>query len=308
MLGKLPTDILAWESFSNDWAIDAKEELKLEDLRILHADYGQIPDLNDVNAKSDVVFAYNGTTSGVKVPNLDWLAKDRGEAITICDATSAVFAMDIDYSKLDVITFSWQKVLGSEAAHGILILSPKAVNRLETYQAPRSLPKVFRLTKKGKLIKGIFSGATINTPSMLAVEDVLDSLNWVESIGGEKAMIKRSQANLAAIDKWQAASSWANFLADKQETISNSSICLKIDDADFKKLDSETQQEFVKSMLKILEQEQVAFDIASYRDAPTGIRIWGGGTVESKDVEILTSWLDYAFDETKQKYLNQNAA
>jgi len=301
LLGQRGVDVLSWESFSKDWATDAKEQLKLENLRIFHADYGVLPDLSQVNSDNDVVFAYNGTTSGVRVPNCDWISDDRA-GLTICDATSAVFANNLDWKKLDVTTFSWQKVMGSEGAHGMIILSPRAVERLETYEPNRALPKIFRLTNNGKLIKGIFSGSTINTPSMIAVEDALDSLNWIKSIGGNKAMIERSNNNLNIVKKWVENSDRISFLAEEQDTISNTSICLKIIDKTYNELDSDVQQTFIKDLLSILENEEVAYDIASYRDAPTGIRIWGGGTVEADDTRLLMEWIDYAFSEILLKY------
>jgi len=302
LLGERGVDVFAWESFSSDWAIDAEKELKLKDLNIYQAEYGVLPDLSEAKPDRDIVFAYNGTTSGVKVPNCDFISDDR-EGITICDATSAIFAYDMPWSKLDVTTFSWQKVMGSEAAHGMLILSPKAVARLESYTPDRPLPKIFRIKSKGKVSSGIFSGATINTPSMLAVEDAFDSLKWIKSIGGAKAMFQRSADNLAAVKSWVDNNSWAEFLAEKEETLSSTSICLKITESSYQALDLESQQAFVKEMVKLLDSEDVAYDIAAYRDAPAGLRIWGGGTVETKDVEILTQWLDYAFGEVSKRYL-----
>jgi len=302
MLGERGVDVFSWESFSSDWAKDAENELKIADLNIYHADYGLLPDLNEAKADRDIVFAYNGTTSGVKVPNCDFISSDR-QAITICDATSAVFAYDMPWNKLDVTTFSWQKVMGSEAAHGILVLSPRAVARLESYTPDRPLPKIFRVKKKGKVNGGIFEGATINTPSMLAVEDALDSLNWIKSIGGGAAMVKRSEANLAAVTNWVNNTPWIEFLAESEDTISSTSICLKITDSSYQALSADDQQVFVKDMVKLLDSEQVAYDIAAYRDAPAGLRVWGGGTVETKDIEILTEWLDYAFNEVSKNYL-----
>lgn len=301
LLGARGVDVLSWESFSTDWAIDAKEQLKLDNLRLFHAEYGVLPDLSQVNQDNDIVFPFNGTTSGVRMPNCDWISSKR-EGLTICDATSAIFAMDIDWLKLDVTTFSWQKVMGSEAAHGMLILSPRAVERLETYIPDRPLPKIFRLTNKGKLIKGIFSGSTINTPSMLAVEDALDALQWIKSIGGEKSMIDRSQNNLKAIKSWVANTQWVDFLAEDPDTISNSSICLKIIDKSYQSFDHDQQKSFVKDLVSDLENEKVAYDIASYRDAPSGIRIWGGGTVETSDIILLTEWLDYSFNKILNNY------
>ncbi len=301
MLGERGVDVFSWESFSSDWAKDAKNELKLPDLRIHHAEYGVLPDLANANPERDIVFAYNGTTSGVKVPNLDFISSERS-AITICDATSAVFAYDFDWSKLDVTTFSWQKVLGSEGAHGMLILSPKAIARLESYSPEHPLPKIFRIKKKDKVNVSIFEGATINTPSMLAAEDALDALNWVKEIGGNKAMIKRSADNLAALQNWVSKTNWVEFLAEDTATLSSTSICLKIIAADFQNLAAEQQADFVKKLVKLLEAEDVAYDIAAYRDAPTGLRIWGGGTVETKDIEILTEWLDFAYQEIAKDF------
>ncbi|KOP23852.1 phosphoserine aminotransferase [Hapalosiphon sp. MRB220] len=298
LLGKLPLDILAWESFGQEWVKDVVDELQLPDTRILKAPYGSLPDLAQVDFSHDVVFLWNGTTSGVRVPNGDWIASDR-TGLTICDATSAVFAMDIPWDKLDVVTYSWQKVLGGEAQHGVIVLSPRAVERLETYKPPRPLPKLFRLAQKGKLIEGIFQGDTINTPSMLCVEDALDGLKWAESIGGLPGLINRSQANLAAMAKWVEQSSWANFLAEKPETRSCTSICLKIVDTWFTELTPEQQGQCAKKLAKTLEKQQVAYDIASYRAAPPGIRIWGGATVETADIEALLPWLDWAYATVK---------
>jgi phosphoserine aminotransferase len=292
-LGPRPVDVLVWESFSKDWAIDAKE-LGLKDFRVLDADYGELPDLKQVEQERDVVFVYNGTTSGVRLENLKWLNKKR-EGLTICDATSAAFAMEMDWSKLDVTTFSWQKVLGSEGAHGMLILSPKAVERLEKSPPKRALPKIFRILKKGKINKSIFEGATINTPSMLAVEDALDALKWVENAGGAVGTTKRSNNNLNIVKNWIAEHDWIEFLAKDPKTISNTSICLKITDPKFTKLSKEKQGEKLKEILNYLAEERVAYDIASYRDAPLGIRIWGGATVEANDIAILLQWLEFAY-------------
>lgn len=301
LLGKLPLDILAWESFGQEWVQDVVEELKLQDTRVLQADYGSLPDLSAVNFDHDVVFLWNGTTSGVRVPNGDWIPEQRG-GLTICDATSAVFAMDIPWSKLDVVTYSWQKVLGGEAQHGVIILSPRAVERLETYTPERPIPKIFRLTKKGKLIEGIFKGDTINTPSMLCVEDALDSLNWVDRIGGLTGLISRSEANLSVISKWVETSDWADFLAETPQTRSCTSICLKIIDPWFQSLAPEKQAECAKKLSSLLEKQQVAFDIASYRSAPPGLRIWGGATVETSDIEALLPWLDWGYGTVKSEY------
>ncbi|MBK7677564.1 phosphoserine transaminase [Accumulibacter sp.] len=286
LLGQRGVDVLAWESFGSGWATDVVKQLKLADARVLKADYGQIVDLSQVNFDNDVVFTWNGTTSGVKVPNGDWIPDDRA-GLTICDATSAVFAMDLPWNKLDVVTFSWQKVLGGEGAHGMLILSPRAVARLESYSPPWPLPKVFRLTSGGKLSEGIFRGETINTPSMLCVADYLDALQWIETIGGIKAAIARSEANLAVIADFVAANEWISFLATDPATRSNTSVCLSV------KLDAEQ----VKKLVKLLDSEGVAFDIGSYKDAPAGIRIWCGATVDTADLQALMPWLAWAYEQ-----------
>lgn len=298
MLGARPVDMLAWESFGQGWVTDAVKQLEL-DARVITAEYGEIADLAAVDPAHDVVFTWNGTTSGVRVPNADWIS-DRREGVTICDATSAVFAQDLDWSKLDVVTYSWQKVLGGEGAHGVLILSPRAVERLESYTPPRPLPKLFRLTKGGKLIEGIFEGATINTPSMLCVEDYIDALTWAERLGGLKALHERANANAGALSAWVAKTSWIDHLAVDPATRSNTSVCLKIVDDQFSALDEVAQRNFVKAMAKMLETESVAFDIAGYRDAPPGLRIWCGATVETSDIETLGPWLDWAFAEAKK--------
>ncbi|NJM71380.1 MAG: phosphoserine transaminase [Scytonema sp. RU_4_4] len=300
LLGKLPVDILAWESFGSEWVKDVVDELKLPNLNVLKATYGSLPDLNQVDFSHDVVFLWNGTTSGVRVPNGDWIKDDR-QGLTICDATSAVFAMEIPWHKLDVVTYSWQKVLGGEAQHGVIVLSPRAVERLESYQPAWPIPKLFRLSQKGKLIEGIFKGDTINTPSMLCVEDALDGLLWAESIGGLPGLIRRSEANLATITRWVEQSDWAAFLAEKPETRSCTSICLKIVDDWFTGLSPEKQAESSKKLAKLLAKQEVAFDIASYRSAPPGIRIWGGATVETTDIEALLPWLDWAYATVKQE-------
>jgi phosphoserine aminotransferase len=299
LLGARGVDILAWESFGKEWVTDITKQLKLADTRTFEATYGELPDLTAVDFKRDVVFTWNGTTSGVRVPNGDWISDSR-EGLTICDATSAAFAMDLPWKKLDVTTWSWQKVLGGEGAHGMLVLSPRAVERLESYNPERPLPKIFRLVNKGKLIEGIFSGETINTPSMLAVEDALDGLRWSQSIGGLPELIRRSEANLQAVVNWKEKSSWIDFLAKDDATRSCTSICLKIVDPEFNGWTAEKQSQFLKKVIGILEAEQVGFDIASYRDAPLGLRIWGGATVETADVEALLAWLDYAFATTKK--------
>ncbi|BCL38521.1 phosphoserine transaminase [Nostoc sp. MS1] len=301
LLGQRPLDILAWESFGQEWVKDVVDELKLPDVRLLKAPYGGLPNLDEVNFDHDVVFLWNGTTSGVRVPNGDWIKDDR-QGLTICDATSAVFAMDIPWEKIDVLTYSWQKVLGGEAQHGVIVLSPRAVERLETYQPAWPIPKIFRLSQKGKLIEGIFKADTINTPSMLCVEDALDALIWAEGIGGLPGLISRSEANLAAIAKWVEQSKWADFLAEKPETRSCTSICLKIVDAAFSSLSAEDQGKFAKKLAKLLEKQQVAYDIAPYRAAPPGLRIWGGATVETSNIEALLPWLDWAYATVKAEF------
>ncbi len=301
LLGKLPVDILAWESFGQEWVKDVVDELKLPDIRLMKAPYGSLPDLNQVDFSHDVVFLWNGTTSGVRVPNGDWIKDDR-QGLTICDATSAVFAMDIPWNKLDVVTYSWQKVLGGEAQHGVIVLSPRAVERLQSYQPAWPLPKIFRLTQKGKLIEGIFKGDTINTPSMLCVEDALDGLKWAESIGGLSGLINRSEANLGAIAQWVEQSNWADFLAETPETRSCTSICLKIVDSWFTGLEPEKQAECAKKLTKLLEKQEVAYDIAPYRAAPPGLRIWGGATVETTDIEALLPWLDWGYASVKAEF------
>lgn len=298
LLGQRPIDILAWESFGQEWVQDVLDELKLPDAHLMKAPYGSLPDLDSVDFSHDVVFLWNGTTSGVRVPNGDWIKDDR-QGLTICDATSAVFAMDVPWDKLDVVTYSWQKVLGGEAQHGIIVLSPRAIERIESYQPTWPIPKIFRLKQKGKLIEGIFKGDTINTPSMLCVEDALDGLIWAEGIGGLPGLIKRSEANLSAIAKWVEQSSWADFLAEQPETRSCTSICLKIVDSWFTSLSPEEQAKCAKKMAKLLEKEKVAYDIASYRAAPPGLRIWGGATVETADIEALLPWLDWAYATVK---------
>ena len=286
VLGQRPVDIFAWESFGRGWLTDAVKQLKLDDLTSYTADYGSLPDMSQANPDHDCVFTWNGTTSGVKVPNADWISDDR-TGLTICDATSAVFAMDMPWEKLDVVTYSWQKVLGGEGAHGMLILSPRAVERLESYNPPWPLPKIFRLTKGGKLIEGIFRGATINTPSMLCVADYLDALQWVRSIGGLSAAIAKSEANLATIKGFVDSKPWIEFLAEEPDQISNTSVCLSLD----------LNADQVKQMVSLLADEAVAFDIGAYRDAPAGLRIWCGATVEKADLEALLPWLDWAYQQ-----------
>ncbi len=290
LLGSRGVDVLAWESFGSGWVTDITKQLKLENVNVLSADYGELPDLASVNFSNDVIFTWNGTTSGVKVPNGDWISDDR-EGLTICDATSAVFAMDMPWEKLDVVTYSWQKVLGGEGAHGVIILSPRAVQRLETYSPPWPMPKIFRLTKGGKLIEGVFRGETINTPSMLCVMDYLDALYWVRDLGGVSATIARSNANLAIVEKFVAENAWISLLAKEEGIISNTSVCLTLD----------TSPENVKAMVKLLASENVAFDIGAYRDAPPGLRLWCGATVESADVEALMPWIEWAFKQVNEQ-------
>jgi phosphoserine aminotransferase len=294
LLGARGVDVLAWESFGEGWVTDVVKELRLKDARTLKAPYGELPDLAQVDFDRDVVFTWNGTTSGVRVPDANWIPSER-KGLTICDATSAAFAQDLDWPKLDVVTFSWQKVLGGEAAHVVIILSPRAAERLQTYTPSWPMPKIFRLAKGGKLIEGIFEGETINTPSMLCVEDYLDALNWAKSLGGAKALIGRADANAAAIADWVERTAWIDFLARAPETRSNTSVCLKVIDPAVAALPADGQAVFAKAIAGLLEKEKVAFDIGSYRDAPPGLRIWCGATVEADDVEALTRWLDYAF-------------
>ena len=299
MLGARGVDMLSWESFGEGWITDVVKQLKLADVREFKSAYGELPNLKKVDSKTrDLVFTWNGTTSGVRVPNADWIAADR-EGIVFCDATSAAFAQDLDWAKLDVVTFSWQKALGGEAAHGMLILSPRAVARLESYKPAWPLPKIFRMTKGGKLIGGIFEGETINTPSMLAVEDYLDALTWAKSIGGLKGLIKRADANARAIAGFVKANPWIANLADKPKTRSNTSVCLKIVDPKVVALSADEQAAFAKAMVSALEKEGVALDIGAYRDAPPGLRIWCGATVQTRDVKALLPWLTWAFEKAK---------
>ena len=298
MIGPRGVDVFAWEAFSGDWLKDITSQLKIKDVRKFESAYGEIPDLSQADSARDIVFAWNGTTSGVRVPDANWIDAKR-EGLTFCDATSAVFAYDIDWSKLDVTTWSWQKVLGGEAAHGMLVLSPRAVERLESYTPDRPLPKIFRMTSKNKLSTAIFEGATINTPSMLAVEDCLDALDWVEQIGGLKATIARSDRNFKAVAAWASKTPWVDFLALKAETRSTTSVCLKISDPWFAGLNDDGQQGFIKAMTKALDKEGAAYDVAGYRDAPAGLRIWCGATVETSDLDALFPWLDWAFAATK---------
>ena len=298
LLGARGVDMLAWESFGEGWVTDVVKQLKLKDARVITSGYGDLPDLSTVNFDHDVVFTWNGTTAGVKVPNGDWIPADRA-GLTICDATSAAFAQRLDWDKLDVVTFSWQKVLGGEGGHGMLILSPRAVARLESYQPSWPLPKIFRMTNGGKLIKGIFEGDTINTPSMLCVEDYIDALQWSKSIGGLDGLIGRADANLKAIADWAAKTDWVDFLASDVAIRSNTSVCLKIVDPAITALSTEQQAAFVKQIPALLDKEKVAYDIDGYRDAPPGLRIWCGATVETSDVAALTHWLDWAFATAK---------
>jgi phosphoserine aminotransferase len=298
LLGARPVDVLAWESFGEGWVTDAVKQLKLKDARVLKAEYGDIVDLASVDCDHDVIFTWNGTTSGVRVPNADWINADR-KGLTICDATSAAFAQRLDFAKLDVVTFSWQKVLGGEAAHGMLILSPRAVERLETYTPPWPLPKIFRMTKGGKLIDGIFKGETINTPSMLCVEDYLDALNWAKSLGGLDALIARAVANTQIVADWAKKTHWIDFLAKDPATRSNTSVCLKVVDPAVTALSADAQAAFAKELATRLEKEGVAYDIGAYRDAPAGLRIWCGATVERSDIAALTHWLDWAYAQAK---------
>ena len=298
MLGARGVDLLAWESFGEGWVTDVVKQLKLKDARVLQAPYGELPDLRQVDFGRDVVFTWNGTTSGVRVPNGDWIAADRA-GLTICDATSAAFAQRLDWPKLDVVTFSWQKALGGEAQHGMLILSPRAVERLESHTPAWPVPKIFRLTKSGKLIAGVFEGETINTPSMLCVEDYLDALEWGLSVGGLDGLIARADRNFGILDAWVARTPWIDYLAKRPETRSNTSVCLVIADPEVTRLDGDAQAVFAKSISSRHEKEGVAYDIGAYRDAPPGLRIWTGSTVEADDVAALTRWLDWAYGEAK---------
>ncbi len=300
LLGPRGVDALAWESFGQGWVTDITKQLKLPDVRVFTADYGQIVDLSAVDGDRDVVFTWNGTTSGVKVPDASWIPEER-EGLLICDATSAVFAMDVPIAKLDVVTYSWQKVLGGEAQHGILILSPRAVERLESYTPSWPLPKIFRMTKGGKLNEGIFKGDTINTPSMLCVEDALDGLKWAEEIGGLPELIRRSEENLAAVADWVERAPWVKFLAEDPAIRSNTSICLKIVDPWFVGLAEEERSKVAKKIVSLLEAEGVAYDIGSYREAPAGLRVWGGATVLRSDLEALFPWLDWAYEQVKNE-------
>lgn len=298
LLGERGIDILAWESFGKGWVTDVTKQLKLEDVRVMEAAYGELPDLAAVDFDRDVIFTWNGTTSGVKVANGDWIAADRA-GLTLVDATSAVFAQDIPWDKIDVLTYSWQKVMGSEGQHGMLILSPRAVARLESYTPPWPMPKIFRLTKGGKLIDGIFRGETINTPSMLALEDYVDALQWAEEIGGLPALKARADANAKVLNDWMDRTDWIANLAVSPEIASNTSVCLKIVDPEVAGLDDDAQAAFAKRLVKLLDGEGAAKDIGSYRDAPAGLRIWAGATVEASDLEALLPWLEWAFASAK---------
>jgi phosphoserine aminotransferase len=298
LLGPRPVDVLVWESFGKAWATDALGQLKLADCRVIEAGYGALPDLGAVRKEADVVFTWNGTTSGARVPDADWISADRA-GLTICDATSAAFAQELDWARLDVVTFSWQKVLGGEAAHGMLVLGPRAVERLESHTPDRPLPKVFRLTRGGKLIDGIFAGETINTPSLLCVADFIDALDWAEEIGGLNELIARADANFAALQGWVDRTGWVENLVADPAARSNTSVCLKITDRQIAALDDAAQKAFVKQMTGLLEAEGAALDIGGHRDAPAGLRIWCGATVDTADIEALTPWLDWAFATTK---------
>ncbi|MDZ7823237.1 MAG: phosphoserine transaminase [Ahrensia sp.] len=298
LLGPRGVDMVAWESFGSTWVTDAAKQLKLANMRTIEAGYGELPDLTQINFDHDVVFTWNGTTSGVRVPNADFIPHDRN-GLTICDATSAAFAQDLEFAKLDVVTFSWQKALGGEGAHGVLILSPRAVERLESYTPSWPMPKIFRLTSKGKLIEGIFKGETINTPSMLAVEDVIDALEWAKSIGGLDGMMGRADANFKAIQDYVDSVSWLENLSVNPATRSNTSVCLKITDPAITALDGDAQAAFAKAIVTMLDKEGIAYDIGAYRDAPSGLRIWAGATVETADLKALMPWIGYAFETQK---------
>ncbi|MGI9522381.1 MAG: phosphoserine transaminase [Hyphomicrobiaceae bacterium] len=305
MLGARGVEVLVWESFGAGWATDAVKQLKLPDCRVLVADYGKLPDLSSVDFRHDVLFTTNGTTSGVRIPDYCWIPDTR-DGLTFADATSGAFAQSIDWTKVDVLTFSWQKVLGSEAAHGMLVLSPRAIARLESYDSNRPLPKIFRLTKAGKIITGIFQGQTVNTPSMLCIEDYIDALTWAQSVGGAGELIARADRNAKVLHDWVARSDWIENLAQDPATRSNTSVCLQIADPAISSLDREAQAKFAKKLVDLLEAENVAYDIGSYRDAPPGLRIWTGSTVEEKDLAHLTPWLDWAFAITREEWAISN--
>jgi phosphoserine aminotransferase len=298
MLGARGVEVLAWENFGKTWATDVVKQLRIKDAKVTETGYGELPDLSKVDFSRDVIFTWNGTTSGVRVPGSDWIAADR-QGLTFVDATSAAFAQELDWAKIDVLTYSWQKALGGEAQHGMLVLSPRAIARLEGYTPPWPLPKVFRLTKGGKVDRGIFAGETINTPSMLCVADHLDALGWAESIGGAEALRARADANTAVLSDWVARTPWIDHLARDPKTRSNTSVCLEIVDAAVARLDKDGQAAFVKRLAALLEQEGVAFDIAGHREAPPGLRVWCGSTVEKADIEALTHWLDWGFAVAK---------
>ena len=298
LLGTNGVDVLAWENFGKDWVIDVLEQLKIKNVNNYVSDYGKLPDLNKVNFDNDVIFTWNGTTSGVRVPDAEWIPKDR-KGLTICDATSGIFAMDMDYSKLDVITWSWQKVLGGEASHGMIALSPRAVERLETHTPNWPIPKLFRMANKKKLIKGIFEGSTINTPSMICVEDVLDSLNWVTSVGGTNELIKISNTNLSIVENWVKDSDWIKFMCEDKKNRSSTSITLLIKDEWFLKLNEEKQRGVIKNIVSTLNKEGVANDINGYPKAPPSLRLWGGATVKNDDMKKLLPWIDWAYNNAK---------
>ncbi len=296
LLGARGVEMLAWESFGSGWATDVLRQLHLEDVRMHEAGYGELPDLDAVDTDRDVVFVWNGTTSGVRVPNGDWINPDR-QGLTLCDGTSAVLGMEIPFDLVDVLTYSWQKVLGGEAAHGMIALSPRAVERLESFDPPRPLPKLFRMTKGGRLNEGIFTGSTINTPSMLCVEDALDGLRWAESQGGSQGLIERARRNFEVVNEWVSRTDWVGFLASREDTRSPTSICLKVTDPAVAQMSREERSLFIQRLVKLLEEEGAAYDIGGYRDAPPGLRLWGGATVESSNLEKLTPWLDWGFQE-----------
>ena len=301
LLGSRPVEVLAWESFGSEWVQDVVSALKIENARTIIADYGKLPALHDICFDSDLVFVWNGTTSGVRLPDGDWIPSER-TGLTICDATSAAFAMRLPWEKLDVTTFSWQKVLGGEAAHGVIVMSPRAIERLESYEPPWPLPKIFRLSKSGEVNKSLFEGATINTPSLLCVEDYLMALEWAEQIGGLNALCARADNNLEVIANWVESTPWIGFLAERVECRSNTSICLKITADWFSDQSPAGQKEITKYMVSLLEEEHVAFDIESYRSAPSGLRVWGGATVESEDIQLLLPWLEWAYLEARDRF------
>lgn len=301
LLGARGVDALSWEVFGKTWVVDITKQLKLQDVRVLDAPFGEIPDLSQVDTDRDVVFTWNGTTSGVKVPNGDWIKSDR-QGLTICDATSAVFAMELPWDKLDVVTWSWQKVLGGEAAHGMIALSPRAVERLESYTPPWPMPKLFRLTKNGKLFEEPFEGKTINTPSMMAIEDCLDALKWAEGIGGLQGLLKRTNANLKAVEAWVAKTDWAEFLPATEDIRSNTSICFKVSDPWLGAQEGEAQNKIIKAVEKMLDGEGIAYEIANHRDAPPSFRIWGGATVETSDIEAVLPWIDWAYQTVRAEH------